>query len=99
MTNYDTNSESLDPGGEKTLAMNKYRLAKLYDANNDLSNQWFVYFYYKHPESGKFIRFRKVISNRILTKSGRRDKAHNLIKELNLKLKQGWNPYAQLIYD
>lgn len=72
-----------------------YKPARLYDANNDLNHQWFVYYYFKHPETGKFIRFRKWLSNRVKTKIGRRDHAHELIKSINLKLQQGWSPYAE----
>ncbi|MFK5855222.1 MAG: site-specific integrase [Bacteroidota bacterium] len=72
----------------------KYKLARLNDANNSLERQWCVVFYYKHPETGSMVRFRRWISNRIKTKSGRRDKARQLINNINLKLKCGWNPYA-----
>ena len=81
-------------GRQKFRFMN-YKLAKLYDADNDLSRQWFVYFYFKHPENGKFVRFRKWISNRIRTKSGRRDVAHAIIKSFNIKLQRGWSPFAE----
>lgn len=73
----------------------EYKLAKLNDANNNLDQQWFVYYYFEHPETGKMVRFRKWISNRIKTKTGRRDKAHDLIKHINTRLKQGWNPYSE----
>lgn len=72
-----------------------YKKAKLNDANNDLSQQWFIYFYYIHPDTGKYFRFRKWISKKILTKTGRRDKAHELIKEINTRLQQGWDPFAE----
>jgi integrase/recombinase XerD len=72
----------------------KYKLAKTFDANNCLDKQWFVYYSYKHPETGKYERFRKWISNRIKTKSGRRAKALELTSSINSRLRQGWNPFA-----
>ena len=74
--------------------MQKFKLAKLNDADGDLDKQWFVYFSFIHPETGRMYRFRKWISNRIKTRSGRRDKAHALIKEINQKLKTGWDPFS-----
>lgn len=73
----------------------KYKLAKLNDANGDLSRQWHVYYYYEHPESGKNTRFRKWISNKIKTKQGRRQKAQEYINHINMRLRRGWNPFAE----
>lgn len=72
----------------------KYRIAKLNDANNCLDRQWCVVYYYQHPETGKMVRFRKWISNRIKTKAGRREKAKQLITNINTRLRRGWNPYS-----
>lgn len=73
----------------------KYRLAKLNDANNDLQRQWFVYYYYQHPETRDMYRFRRWISKRIKTKTGRRKKAQEIISLVNTKLKMGWNPFSK----
>ncbi|NQU34237.1 MAG: site-specific integrase [Bacteroidetes bacterium] len=72
----------------------KFILAKLNDGNNQLSNQWYVYYSYKHPETGKMFTFRKWISNRVKTKAGRRDKARELIDIINTRLRRGWNPFS-----
>ena len=72
-----------------------YKLARLNDGNNSLDQQWFVYYSFRHPETGKMVRFRRWISKRIRTKAGRRDKAHELIKQINARLQQGWNPFAE----
>lgn len=72
-----------------------YKPAKLYDANNELNQQWFVFYYFRNPENGKFTRFRIWISQKIITRSGRRDKAHEVIKLTNSRLQQGWSPYAE----
>lgn len=69
-----------------------FSIPKLCDCNNDLSKQWYVHFEFKNPETGKDERKRKYISNRIKTKTARRDKAHEYIKELTFKLKSGWRP-------
>lgn len=73
--------------------MERYKLPKLFDADNDLSQRWFVFYSYVHPETGKFKRFRVFISNTLNTAAARRDKAKELIKIYSLKLKQGWNPF------
>ncbi len=72
----------------------KYRIAKLNDANNSLDRQWCVVYYYQHPETCDMVRFRKWISNRIKTKAGRRDKAKQIITNINTRLRRGWNPYS-----
>ncbi len=73
----------------------KYKLARLNDANSDLSRQWFVYYYFQHPETGKMKRFRKWISLRLKTKVSRYEKAKFLIKDVNNRLLRGWNPYSE----
>lgn len=71
-----------------------YKVAKLNDAENSLDKQWFVYYSFQHPETGKMVRFRRWISNRIKTKAGRRSKAQELINNINTRLRRGWNPFA-----
>lgn len=74
--------------------MEKYKTAKLFDANGDIEQRWFVYYYFRNPDTGKFERFREWIPMSIKSRSGRRDKAHQIISRINLKLKQGFNPYS-----
>ena len=74
--------------------MNKYKLAKLNDGGGLLENQWFIYYYYEHPETFKFIRFRKWISSRIKTATGRRRKAAEITSYYNNLLRRGWNPFS-----
>ena len=76
-----------------TMTKETYKLAKLYDANNDLSLRWYVFFFFLHPETGRMERFRKMISSKYHTAAGRRDKAREMIKIINIKLKEGWSPY------
>ncbi|TSA29332.1 MAG: site-specific integrase [Bacteroidetes bacterium] len=74
--------------------MEKYKTAKLFDANGDIDQRWFVFYYFRNPDTGKFERFREWIPLSIKSRSGRRDKAHQLISRINMKLRQGFNPYA-----
>ena len=74
--------------------MEKFKTAKLFDAGGDLSKRWFVYYNFLSPETGKYCRFQLWVPQKILTASGRRDKAHEIIKSINGRLRQGFNPYA-----
>jgi integrase len=68
--------------------------AKLNTCGNDLSKQWFVYFSYKNLETGKYKRFkvyegfteRKTIEEKL-------QYGQHLVERINLKLKNGWNPF------
>lgn len=70
-----------------------FKNPKLYDADGRLDDRWYVFYYYRSPESAKFERFKIYVSQAILTKSGRRDEAHRIMKDLTAKLAAGWNPY------
>ena len=74
--------------------MEKFKTAKLFDAGGDLSQRWFVHYNFRSPETGKYRRFRHWVPQNILTAGGRRDKAHEIIKSINQKLRQGFNPFA-----
>ena len=74
--------------------MENYKPAKLFDAGGILSERWYVVYFFKDPDTGKFKRFRLWIPQKILTASGRRDKAHEMIRAINKKLHQGFNPFA-----
>lgn len=73
--------------------MNKYTIPKLYDADGDLSRQWYVYYFFQHPETGKMQRFRVAISRRLLTKAARYERATEIKAELKSKLLKGFNPF------
>jgi integrase len=70
-----------------------YKNPKLFDADGSLETRWYVFYSYKSPDDGKYKLFKVFISSRIITKTGRRDQAHRIIKEYKLKLAQGWNPF------
>jgi len=74
--------------------MNPFNSPKLYDADGDLSRQWYVYYNFKHPETGKNERFRVAVSRGLKTKMARYEKAAVIKKELKRKLLQGYNPFV-----
>lgn len=95
----------------KTVSVNvsekKYKAAKLFHANKDLSKAWYVYFYVRHPEwtptcridiNGnkieKFQRFRvKAQINRIHSVKGRLRAGRILKNAVNDLLQSGWSPF------
>ncbi len=77
-------------------------LPKLSDAGGDIRKDWFIYYSYRNPKTGKMQRFRiyegfKSINNI----NARRRYADKKIRELTEKLKHGWTPFDddQVIYD
>jgi integrase len=76
--------------------MENFKTAKLFDAGGDITQRWFVYYYFKNPDTGKFQRFRAWIPQKIITASGRRNKAHELCTIINKRLRQGFNPFAHM---
>ena len=84
-------------GETKNLATMKtaYKKAKLYDYNGDITRQWYVFYSYRHPESGEYARFKKAISTKILTKRERYKKANEVIDYINSKFAVGWNPFSE----
>jgi len=71
-----------------------FKTSRLSDAGGDLSQRWYVYYLFKDPDTGKYIRFTQWISSRLVTKSQRYDRAKELRKQIDLKLRQGWNPFV-----
>ena len=76
--------------------MDNFKTAKLYDAGGDLTKRWYIYYSFRSPETGKYRLFQRWIPQKIMTCSGRRDCAHKMIKSINQKLRQGFNPFAQI---
>ncbi len=74
--------------------MQNFKVPKLNDAGGNLKQRWFVFYFFRNPDTGKFERFKHYISNRILTSSGRRETAHKMISRLNKMLKEGYNPFS-----
>lgn len=62
---------------------------------NDSGSDWFIYFQYKNPLTGKFKRFKERFNmNRIQSITIRRQFAHEAIQFLSQKLAAGFNPYT-----
>ena len=76
--------------------MENFKPAKLFDACGDITKRWFVYYSFRSPDTGKYRRFQHWVPQKILTCSGRRDKAHEMIRTINQKLRMGFNPFAHL---
>lgn len=72
----------------------KFKKPRLYDADGDLTQRWYVFYSYLNPETNKYQRFLHAISSRIQTSSGRREKAYLIMQELNAKLNEGWSPFS-----
>ncbi len=77
-------------------------LPRLHDHNGDLSKQWFVFYSYRNPGSGKMERFR-LYDGFTEKKSNRakRNHAKRVIEELTKKLLNGWSPFedrSKVIY-
>jgi hypothetical protein len=39
---------------------------KIYDAKGDLSKRWYVYFYYRNPETGKMKKQKPIFNGKVL---------------------------------
>lgn len=82
----------------RTLAYVNYKLAQIYygsKTGKDIKRDWFVYFSYRHPETGKFVRFKRTGGiNRIHTLKERIEEAKKLQQAINDELMDGYNPFA-----
>jgi integrase len=77
-------------------------LPKLNDCGGDLSKKWFIYFSYRHPASGKMVRFKEYSGfGKLSTKAERYSYSKILIDKLKRKLRKGWNPFMDenILYD
>ncbi len=74
---------------DKYEKMKPFKLARLYDANGDLSKRWFVEFYVWDERKGKKVRKRYYQVNDYETVVERRAAAKKQIKEINELLQDG----------
>jgi len=74
--------------------MDDFKLPRIFDADSDLNQRWFVYYYYKNPDTGKFQRFRVFISSKYQTKTARYTHANEIKAEIKRKLLSGFNPFS-----
>ena len=77
-----------------------YKLADIYygkKGGKDINKEWFVYYYYKHPTTGKYVRIKeKKGINRYKTIKERTEHAKLLQQAINEELKSGFNPFATI---
>lgn len=68
---------------------------KIFDAKGDLSKRWYVYFSYRHPETGKLKRVKNIYgkANRFKTKEERYAVLNLYKKRLIKLLEEGFNPF------
>jgi len=73
----------------------KFSTPKIFDADGDLSQRWYVYFSYRNPETGKMKRMNNIYggANRLKTKAERYSVLNLYKKRLLRFLKQGYNPF------
>lgn len=55
---------------------------------------WYISYYVIHPATGKMTR-RRMKMNRIKSISERRKYCKKLVKDINIKLYEGWNPFKE----
>jgi integrase len=76
--------------------MNLFTSPKIYDAEGDLSKRWYVFYFFKHPETGVNTRFRVSISSLLRTKADRYEKGLDIKNQLKKKLLRGFDPFVNL---
>lgn len=81
---------------KKMTKKQNYKVPGIYDAGGDTSKQWFVFYSFKDPETGKFKRF-KVFQdiNSFRNKGERYERAKSVqiaVKEL---LEEGFSPFEE----
>ena len=62
--------------------MNQFKNARLFDKGGNLSKRWYVGYYFKHPEPGKFVLFQIWISSKLKTRMARGQRV-NQVKIFN----------------
>jgi len=70
-----------------------YKEPVLFDKGGDLSKRWYVGYYYRNPESGKYELFQLWISLKNRTVTARKKQARELIEEYTERLQEGWSPF------
>ena len=68
---------------------------KLYDGKGDLRKQWFVYYSFRDPDTGRMKRF-KVFDNinHYSTKTERRSRGKQIIEAIKNLILEGWSPFT-----
>jgi integrase len=69
------------------------KLARI--AAGEITDRWYVYYYFRHPETSKLVRFREFVSSKIKTKTARHTEALKMCAAINEKLNGGWSPFEK----
>lgn len=88
-------NSKLEKMTDKPLTKNlSYKEPEIYDAGGDMSKQWFVFYSYKNPETGKFQRFKVFRNINSFTLKGERVEAARVIKQaMSELLAEGFCPF------
>lgn len=78
-----------------SMAKKMFSEPKIYDAKGNLSKRWYVYFYYRNPETGKMEKQKPIFkgANRFKTRAERMEVLNTYRRALLKLLKDGFSPY------
>ncbi len=72
-----------------------YKLAKLADRGGDLTKEWYIYYWFRNPDTSELERIRiKGGINQEKTAAARTRVAKALMSALNKMLQSGWSPWT-----
>lgn len=76
------------------LQFQQFKPARLYNANGDLTKEWYVEYYCLDPNTGKLTRIKERLEiNRIKNKQERIAYGREMVKFFTEKLKNGFSPF------
>jgi integrase/recombinase XerD len=78
----------------KIFPMENFRPALIYDHDGNLSDRWYVFYFFKDPDTGSYIRFKDYISSKFKTKTERYLRGKEMVDQINKRLREGFNPFA-----
>lgn len=74
-----------------------YKPAKLHTGRGDVSKEWYAYFFFRHPQTGKMQQFKKRGQINYIHNKRQRTAAGNLlVQSINELLRDGWNPFPEV---
>ncbi len=77
-------------------------LPRLHTYDGDVTKQWFIYYSYRDPSSGKMKRFRIYDGfSKHRSAAGKMQHGHDLLESLKEKLLSGWSPFedrSRMVY-
>ena len=80
------------------MTVTPYKKAKLYTAGNNINKHWYDYYYYRHPQTNQFVRFKERFNiNRIDKLKDRIKYGNTVVEVINEQLESGFNPFNYTI--